>query len=88
VAPEGSIFNSGPTAASFASSRTTMHLMEMILAALAPALPGEIPAMSGGDPAGVTATLRHERRGPGGMSVFTGATGFGARHGADGASAI
>jgi N-methylhydantoinase B len=89
IAPEGSIFNPGPRAASFISSRTTIHLVELILAALAPALPGEIPAMCGGDPAGVISRLRDPKTGrwTTRMSVILGC-GFGARAGSDGASAI
>jgi N-methylhydantoinase B len=89
VAPPGSLYNPGPAAASFLSSRPTIHLVELILTALAPALPGELPAMSGGDVAGVTYRLKSLRSGRYTInaSIVLG-SGFGARAGADGPSAI
>jgi N-methylhydantoinase B len=88
VAPEGTIFNPTPTAPSFLSAITTIHLAELILHALAPALPDEIPAMSGSDLGGVVCLLRHPRTGRYGVSMYVGGSGFGARRGRDGTSAI
>jgi N-methylhydantoinase B len=91
VAPPGSVFNPAPTAASYLSVRSTMQLIEMILFALAPALPDEVPAMAAADMGIALALLRKERAGGAtswGLNATPLGSGFGARRGADGPSAL
>jgi N-methylhydantoinase B len=87
VAPRGSLFNPRPEAASFWAQRPPTHLAESILAALAPALPDEIPAVAGSDVASAHSLLRHPRGGWR-FTVNVCAPGQGARRGADGANAL
>ncbi len=87
IAPEGSIFNPRPPAASFISWLTSLRLSDMIVAALAPALPDEIPAQNGGDLAGVLAYIKQ----PSGRWAFfwdEAGIGHGAKRGRDGMSAL
>jgi N-methylhydantoinase B len=88
IAPEGSMFNPAPTAASFFASRPVAHLVELIFVALAQALPGEAPAMSGCDLAATHSLIRNPRSGRFTFSVGVSAPGHGARQGGDGPSAL
>jgi N-methylhydantoinase B len=88
VAPEGSIFNPTPTAPACLSCLTATQLGDLILDALAPALPDEIPAPSNGDIVGFMALLVHPKTQRMGVSSLTVATGLGAKRGADGPSAL
>ena len=87
IAPEGSIFHPVSPAASFISWLTSLRLADMIIAALAPALPDEIPAQNGGDLAGVLAYIRQ----PSGAWAFfwdEAGIGHGAKRGLDGMSGL
>ncbi len=87
IAPEGSVFNPRPPAASFISWLTSLRLSDMIIAALAPALPDEIPAQNGGDLAGILAYIKQ----PSGRWAFfwdEAGIGHGAKRGKDGMSAL
>ena len=87
IAPEASIFNPAPPGASFISWLTSLRLADMIIAALAPALPDEIPAQNGGDLAGILAYIRQ----PSGAWAFfwdEAGIGHGAKKGRDGMSAL
>lgn len=87
IAPPGSVFNPLPPAASFISWLTSLRLSDMIIAALAPALPDEIPAQNGGDLAGVLAYIKQ----PSGRWAFfwdEAGIGHGAKRGKDGMSAL
>jgi N-methylhydantoinase B len=88
IAPEGTMWNSGPYAASYCSAATTQSLAELILLALSPALPAEIPAPSGGDEPGVLSLMRHPKTGRYGLAMLVSGAGFGARQGGDGPSAL
>jgi N-methylhydantoinase B len=87
IAPEASVFHPVAPAASFISWLTSLRLADMIIAALAPALPEEIPAQNGGDLAGVLAYIRQ----PSGAWAFfwdEAGIGHGAKSGMDGMSAL
>ncbi len=87
IAPEGSVFNPVAPAASFISWLTSLRLADMIIAALAPTLPGEIPAQNGGDLAGILAYIRQ----PSGAWAFfwdEAGIGHGAKEGKDGMTAL
>jgi N-methylhydantoinase B len=87
IAPEESVFHPVAPAASFISWLTSLRLADMIIAALAPALPEEIPAQNGGDLAGVLAYIRQ----PSGAWAFfwdEAGIGHGAKSGMDGMSAL
>jgi N-methylhydantoinase B len=88
VAPEGSIFNPLATAPAALSMLAATQLTELILEALAPALPDEIPAGGGGDVVGFIALLSNPETGRICTPAFTSATGLGAIRGADGPSAV
>ncbi|MBX5485429.1 MAG: hydantoinase B/oxoprolinase family protein [Mycolicibacterium hassiacum] len=49
IAPEGNIFNPVPPAPTFLGGGTSLRLVDMIVRALAPALPERIPADNAGD---------------------------------------
>ena len=59
TAPAGSIFDPQPPAPCFISALVALRLSDMILQALAPALPDRIPAENGGDIMNFLAYLRH-----------------------------
>jgi N-methylhydantoinase B len=87
IAPVGSVFNPVAPAASFISWLTSLRLADAILAALAPALPDEIPAMNGGDLAGVLAYIAQ----PDGRWAFfwdEAGIGHGAKRGRDGMNGL
>jgi N-methylhydantoinase B len=88
IAPEGSVFNPVAPAASFISWVTSLRLSDMVLEALAPALPEDIPAQNGGDLTGVLAYLRHPETGRLCFFWDDGGVGHGAKKGRDGMSAL
>jgi N-methylhydantoinase B len=67
---------------------TATQLVEMMLNALAPALPDRIPAGSGADLAGVAALLVDPQSGQYSFTSYVGGVGQGARRGEDGPSAL
>jgi N-methylhydantoinase B len=89
VAPEGSLFNPLPPAPCFLGWVTSLHLSDMIVSALAPAMPDTIPAENAGDNPGVLVLLQQPTR-PGRLSFFwdDGGIGHGAKKGKDGMSAL
>jgi N-methylhydantoinase B len=88
VAPEGSLFNPSATAASFWASRPAAHLMELLLPALAQALPEETPAGRGCDLGSAHALLHDDRSSRSVFSMYIGGSGHGATRGGDGPSAV
>ena len=88
IAPEGSIFNPVSPGASFVSWVTSLHLADMIIAALAPALPDQIPAMNGGDLAGVLAYIRQPESGRWAFFWDEAGIGHGAKRGKDGMNGL
>ncbi|MGI9658336.1 MAG: hydantoinase B/oxoprolinase family protein [Gaiellaceae bacterium] len=88
IAPEGSIFNPVPPAATFISWITSLRLADMVVSALAPAMPDKIPAESAGDLCGILAYLKHPETGRFCFFWDDGGIGHGARKGADGMSAL
>jgi N-methylhydantoinase B len=88
VAPIGEIFNPVAPAPCFIGAWTSVRLSDMIVQALAPALPGRIPAENGGDLVTAVAYLRHPKTGKLAMWADGGALGHGAIDGADGMSAL
>jgi N-methylhydantoinase B len=89
VAPEGSVFNPVAPAPCFIGWVTSVHLSDMIVNALAPALPDLIPAENGGDLMGVLAFLRQPSA-PGRWVFFwdDGGIGHGAKKGKDGMNSL
>jgi N-methylhydantoinase B len=88
IAPEGSIFNSRPGAASFRAVQPASLLSELILHAVAPACADRVPAMSGVDGASVNALLDHPDSARPSVMVYVGGHGQGAKNGADGGNAL
>jgi len=92
-APEGSVVNAQPPSAVAAGNvETSQRIVDVLLKALAQALPGRIPAASSGTMNNVSFGGFHARRGPIAGEPFayyeTIAGGMGARPTADGLSAI
>jgi N-methylhydantoinase B len=88
VTPAGSIFNPTPPAATFVSWVTSMRLSDMILAALAPALPDVIPAQNAGELAGILAYIRQPRSGRWAFFWDEAGIGHGAKRGGDGMNGL
>ena len=88
IAPEGSLFNPVPPAATFISWVTSLRLADMIVSALAPAMPDKIPAENAGDLCGILAYLKHPETGRYCFFWDDGGIGHGAKDGADGMSAL
>jgi len=92
-APDGSVVNAQPPSAVAAGNvETSQRIVDVLLKALAQALPGRIPAASSGTMNNVSFGGFHSRRGPNAGEPFayyeTIAGGMGARPSADGLSAI
>lgn len=87
-APEGGIFNPVAPAPCFIGAWTSVRLSDMIVQALAPALPERIPAENGGDLVTAVAYLRDPKSGKLTMWADGGALGHGAVDGSDGMSAL
>ena len=88
VAPVGEIFNPVAPAPCFIGAWTSVRLSDMIVQALAPALPDRIPAENGGDLVTAVAYLRHPATGKLAVWADGGALGHGAVNGADGMNAL
>lgn len=88
IAPEGSLFNPMSPAPCFIGAWGSIRLSDVIVQALAPALPERIPAESGGDLAVCSVRLRHPDSGRWCIFAEFGALGMGASHGKDGMNAL
>jgi N-methylhydantoinase B len=88
IAPVGTIFNPVAPAACFVGWVTSLRLGDMIVNALAPALPDEIPAENGGDLVGVLAFLLHPQTKRWCFFWDDGGIGHGGRKGRDGMNAL
>lgn len=88
IAPEGSVFNPIPPAPTFIGAWTSSRLADMIVQALVPALPDELPAESGGDILGVLAYIKHPVTKRWCFFWDDGGIGHGARKGHDGMTAL
>jgi N-methylhydantoinase B len=88
IAPEGTVFNPLAPAACFVGWVSSVRLSDMIMSALAPALPDRIPAENGGDLMGVLAFLEHPDTGRWVFFWDDGGIGHGARADRDGMNAL
>lgn len=88
IAPVGEIFNPVAPAPCFIGAWTSVRLSDMIVQALAPALPDLIPAENGGDLVTAVAYLRDPVTGKFAMWADGGALGHGAIKGSDGMTAL
>lgn len=88
IAPEGTVFNPVAPAACFVGFITSVRLSDMLLNALAPALPDRIPAENGGDLMGVLAFLRNPETKRWVFFWDDGGIGHGARADRDGMNAL
>jgi N-methylhydantoinase B len=88
VAPEGSLFNPVPPAACHLGWLGALRITELIVDALAPALPDRIPAENSGDILEIIGLLRDPRTNRWSMFEDAGPLGHGAVKGKDGMSAL
>jgi N-methylhydantoinase B len=88
VAPEGTIFNPVPPAACHLGWLGALRITELIVDALAPALPDRIPAENSGDILEIVGLLRDPRTKRWSMFEDAGPLGHGAINGKDGMSAL
>ncbi|HEX2196733.1 MAG TPA: hydantoinase B/oxoprolinase family protein [Actinomycetota bacterium] len=88
IAPEGSLYNPTHPAPCFIGAWGSIRLSDVIVQALAPALPERIPAESGGDLAVCSVRLRHLESGRWCIFAEFGALGMGASYGKDGMNAL
>jgi N-methylhydantoinase B len=87
IAPEGSIFNATPPAATFQMALTAQRLGELVIAAVGPAAGGRIPAPSAGDATFMSGVITSDS---GGIAFLDGMApmGYGATATADGMSSL
>jgi N-methylhydantoinase B len=88
IAPEGSLFNPTPPAPCFIGLWSSLRLSDMVVRALAPAMPHSIPADNGGDLAICSAWLRHPVSNRWCLFCEFGGLGMGAVEGRDGMNAL
>jgi len=88
IAPEGNVFNPIPPAPTFLSWASSLRLGDVIVQALAPALPERIPAENGGDIAATFGILEDLRSGRHSVWLENGAIGHGAVDGKDGMTTL
>lgn len=88
IAPEGSLFNPRPPAATFLMGTTGGRLTEMLIHAMAAAAPERLPAQSGGDVVAITGAHIDSTTGRATFFGDSAPIGFGATSGADGMSAL
>lgn len=88
IAPERTLFNPITPAASFIGWLTSLRLADMIVSALAPALPDRIPAENAGDLVGILAYLKHPQTGRWCFFWDDGGIGHGAKKDRDGMNAL
>ena len=88
IAPEGSIFNPVPPAPTFLGGGPSLRLVDMIVRALAPALPDRIPADNAGDLVMIIAYVSDPRSHRLSFFFDAGALGHGATRSEDGMSGL
>lgn len=88
IAPEGSVFNPTSPAPCFIGAWTSLRLSDMIIQALAPALPERVPAESGGDLAVCSVRVRDNENRRWHIFADFGALGMGAAPDHDGMNAL
>jgi N-methylhydantoinase B len=88
IAPEGSVFNPVPPAACHLGWLGALRITELVVDALAPALPERIPAENSGDILEIVGLLRDPRTSRWSMFEDAGPLGHGAVQGKDGMSAL
>lgn len=88
IAPERTVFNPVAPAACFVGFVTSLRLSDMIVNALAPALPDQIPAENGGDLVGILAFLQHPQTKRWCFFWDDGGIGHGGKRGRDGMNAL
>ena len=87
VAPEGSVFNAQYPAPTF-TLWTAIVAIDVIYQALADAIPGEVPASSGGEPVAIQIYGEHPETGRLFVEANNDAVGWGATTGQDGENAL
>lgn len=88
IAPEGSLFNPKPPAATFLYAWAGFRLVELIPTALAEAIPEKVPACSGGDICGVLLAYYDYETGRGEQAGGPEGHGTGAKYNYDGESGL
>ncbi len=88
IAPEGSVFNPVPPAACHLGWLGALRITELVVDALAPALPDRIPAENSGDILEIVGQLRDPQTNRWSMFEDAGPLGHGAVNGKDGMSAL
>jgi N-methylhydantoinase B len=88
IAPERNLYNPVAPAPCFIGAWASIRLSDMIVQALAPALPDRIPAENGGDLAICSAWLRHPATNRWCLFCEFGALGMGAMNGKDGMNTL
>lgn len=88
IAPEGSVFNPASPAPCFIGAWTSLRLSDMIVQALAPAMPDRVPAESGGDLAVCSVRVRDVANRRWHIFADFGALGMGAAPYRDGMNAL
>ena len=88
IAPEGSLFNPRPPAATFLMGTTGGRLTEMLIHAMAAAAPERLPAQSGGDVVAITGAHIDSTTGRATFFGDSAPIGFGGTSIADGMSAL
>lgn len=87
IAPEGSIFNPDQNAPASLSMMSCVPMSDLVLDALATALPDEVPAPSGGE-SGLACMLVHPVSGRTGITLCLTGVGLGGTRRGDGANAL
>lgn len=88
VAPRGNIFNPSPPAPTFIGGWTSMRLLDLVPAALAPAIPERVTAISGGDILAMMLAYYDHANGRGDIGGGADAVGLGAAVHRDGENAL
>jgi N-methylhydantoinase B len=88
IAPEGSMFNPRPPAATFLMGTTGGRLTEMLIHAMAAAAPERLPAQSGGDVVAITGAHIDSTTGRATFFGDSAPIGYGATAAVDGMSAL
>jgi N-methylhydantoinase B len=88
IAPEGTVFNPIAPAACFVGFVTSLRLGDMIVNALASAMPDQIPAENGGDLVGILAFIQHPQTKRWCFFWDDGGIGHGGKRGRDGMNAL
>lgn len=88
IAPPGSLFHALPPAATFLGGWPTMRLLDLVPAALAPAIPERVTAISGSDICGLMLAYFDSSTGRGDIGGGADAVGLGAASRRDGQNAV